>query len=56
VDPAARFHFKARQSPVLDASDWNAQREGRTQRAFQASARVITASDTLLGDLINIIR
>jgi flagellar hook protein FlgE len=27
-----------------------------TQRAFQASARVITASDTLLGDLINIIR
>jgi flagellar hook protein FlgE len=27
-----------------------------TQRSFQASARVITASDTLLGDLINIIR
>lgn len=26
------------------------------QRSFQASARVITASDTLLGDLINIIR
>jgi flagellar hook protein FlgE len=27
-----------------------------TQRSFQASARVITASDTLLGDLINIVR
>jgi len=27
-----------------------------TQRAFQASTRIITASDTLLGDLINIIR
>jgi flagellar hook protein FlgE len=27
-----------------------------TQRSFQAAARVITASDTLLGDLINIIR
>jgi len=27
-----------------------------TQRAFQANARVITASDQLLGDLINIIR
>jgi flagellar hook protein FlgE len=27
-----------------------------TQRSFQASARVITASDTLLSDLINIIR
>lgn len=27
-----------------------------TQRAFQANARVITASDTLLNDLINIIR
>ena len=27
-----------------------------TQRSFQAAARVITASDTLLGDLINIVR
>jgi flagellar hook protein FlgE len=27
-----------------------------TQRAFQANARVITASDQLLGDLINIVR
>ena len=27
-----------------------------TQRSFQAAAKVITASDTLLGDLINIIR
>jgi flagellar hook protein FlgE len=27
-----------------------------TQRAFQANTRVITASDTLLGDLINIVR
>jgi flagellar hook protein FlgE len=27
-----------------------------TQRSFQANTRVITASDTLLGDLINIIR
>ena len=27
-----------------------------TQRSFQANARVITASDSLLGDLINIIR
>jgi flagellar hook protein FlgE len=27
-----------------------------TQRAFQASTRIITASDTLLGDLVNIIR
>ena len=27
-----------------------------TQRAFQANTRVITASDQLLGDLINIIR
>jgi len=27
-----------------------------TQRRFQANTRVITASDTLLGDLVNIIR
>lgn len=27
-----------------------------TQRAFQASTRIITASDTILGDLVNIIR
>jgi len=27
-----------------------------TQRTFQANTRVITASDTLLGDLVNIIR
>ena len=27
-----------------------------TQRSFQANARVITSSDTLLNDLINIVR
>ena len=27
-----------------------------TQRSFQANTKVITASDTLLGDLVNIIR